>query len=115
MGMLATILISAGTGGLAGALFTFGAQAVVRWWNRPRVVFLPYEHRAPMYRLAPDASTGRNVFYVNIGVRNRGCTIAERCRAVVTAMAAFKQDQLGHGQELAPFGLKVVGLSGFGV
>jgi hypothetical protein len=81
-----------GSGGLAGALCTLFGQAVIRWWNQPRLVLLPYKHRAPMYRLAPDVQTGTKMFWVNVGVRNCGRSVAERCRAVVTAMAELKQD-----------------------
>jgi hypothetical protein len=45
-----------------------------------------------MYRLATDVQTGMKMFWVNVGVRNRGRSIAEKCRAVVTAIAELKQD-----------------------
>jgi hypothetical protein len=80
------------SGGLAGAFFTLTVQVFIRWWNRPRLVLLPYEHRPPMYRLAPDVKTGTKTFYVNVGVRNRGRIVAERCRSVITAVEELKQD-----------------------
>jgi hypothetical protein len=80
-------------GGLAGAVFTLTVQSLIRWWKRPSLVLLPYEHRPPMYRLAPDVKTGTKTFYVNVGVRNRGRIVAERCRAVITAVEELKQDR----------------------
>jgi hypothetical protein len=80
------------SGGLAGAILTQIVQAVARWLRRPRLVLVQYEHRPPMYRLAPDVQSGKKVFWVNVGVRNQGRSVAERCRAVVTAMAELKQD-----------------------
>jgi hypothetical protein len=81
-----------GSGGLAGSVLTLLFQTFIRWWNRPQLVLLTYEHRAPMYRLAPDVQTGTKMFWVNVGVRNRGRSVADRCRAVVTAIAELKQD-----------------------
>jgi hypothetical protein len=86
------LLLSAGSGGLAGAVLTLVGQGFMRWYSRPRLVLVPYEHRPPMYRLAPDGQTGKKAFWVNVGVRNRGRSVAEKCRAVITAKAELKQD-----------------------
>jgi hypothetical protein len=87
------IILSIGSGGLAGAVLTLVVQAFIRWWNRPELVLLPYEHRAPMYRLAPDVHTGTKMYWVNVGVRNQGRSVAERCRAVITAVEELRQDR----------------------
>lgn len=76
-----------GSGGLAGAMFTLAGQLLVRWLRRPRLMLLKYEQRAPMYRLAPDVQSGVRMYWVNVGVRNRGRWVAERCRAVLAAVA----------------------------
>jgi hypothetical protein len=46
-----------------------------------------------MYRLAPDVKTDKKMYYVNVGVRNRGRSVAKRCRAVITAIEELKQDR----------------------
>ena len=85
-------LLLVGSGGLAGSVLTLFGQYFTRWWSRPRLVLLPYEHRPPMYRLARHVETGTVMFWVNVSVRNQGRSVAERWRAVVTAVAELKQD-----------------------
>jgi len=85
-------LLSVFSGGLAGSILTLTVQAFVRWCNRPRLILVPYEHHTPMYRLAPDVCTGTKMFWANVGVRNRGRLVAEKCRAVITTLAEFRQD-----------------------
>src|ERR1700720_67855 len=84
------LLLSACSGGLAGSLLTLACQTVLRWYNQPRLALVRYAHQPPMYRLAPDVHTGKQAFWVNIGVRNRGRSVAEKCRAVITAITELK-------------------------
>jgi hypothetical protein len=93
-------------GGLAGAVITILTQFAIRWWNRPRLVLLPYEHRQPMYRSVPIGATDKKSFWVNIGVQNRGRTVAERCRPVVTAMAEWKQNRYVKDENWLPADLR---------